>query len=268
MIAYNEIRINSSLKSGEKIAIALLSDLHVDSAKFDQKQLAAKLEGVDYALIFGDVADWITHKDDRYLPENGIDVGDAFISDALKYVETVLRTIGPKILFLAHGNHETSIIKLHGIDPMRELGRRLGCQVGAYTGTVDLLVGVTGGRSARLRIGYHHGRWGGFNDKGYSGAKRFFDAFEGYDVFCYGHNHASRCDVVRRIVLAGTKYATRDVIFVNCSCQVSPLNGGSLASYEIVHGHQLQPQVVNVLGVEARCVQGNWSLRKRLEIVL
>lgn len=264
---YSTVTVEGELKSGDSISIAVLSDLHVDSTKFNLHDLKEKLSDVDYAVILGDVADWITHKDDRFLPENdATPAADAFLSKRIEYVYGIMRSLGPKILFIGYGNHETSLIKHVGVDPLAELCKSLGCELGGYCGTLDVVGRTVGGRSVRFRLGYHHGRWGGYNDKGYSGAKRFFDSFEGYDAFAYGHNHASRCDVIRRLSVSGSKHDVRDVLIINCSCQVNSVNGGSVASYEYVHGHAPVANVVNVLHLRARCSRGNWDFKKSLEI--
>ena len=267
MISYQEIRIDSNLSSGDKVSIALVSDLHVDSNKFSVGSFKEKLEGVDYMMIFGDVADWIFYNDKRFIPSNNaIQTGDAFITDSIKYVSDLLLSLGPTIIFMGYGNHEMAVLKAHGVDPVVHIAEKIGCKTGGYTGTVNLVFGVAGKRVASLKLGYHHGRWGGFNDKGFSGAKRYFDAWEGYDVFVYGHNHASRCDVVKRISISGSKHIPRDILFVNCSSQVTPLHGGGVASYDVVSGYEIQPNVVNVLHLRAKCSHGIWSFKKSLEI--
>ncbi|MEM4203925.1 MAG: hypothetical protein QXS54_07640 [Candidatus Methanomethylicaceae archaeon] len=267
MLDYTAIVLDKTVKSGDSISIALLSDLHVDSAKFNEQGLAAALDGVDYMMIFGDLADWIFHSDPRYLPENdAAPSGDAFVTKRIKRVASVLRSLPPKTIFISYGNHETAVVKHFGVDPIEEIAALLGCHSGKFAGTVDVIAQTVGGRMARCRIGYHHGRWGGHSDKGYSGAKRFFDAFEGYDVLAYGHNHASRCDVVSKVSLSGSRYVPRNIIMVNCSSQVQAISGGSVASYESVHGHALSPNVVNVLHLTAKCLSGNWYFRKSLEI--
>lgn len=266
MLTYNKIKIEKETKSGNSFSIALLSDLHMDSRKYIGEKLKRKLEDVEYLMVFGDIADWILHNDERYQPENDAKYPsrDDFLIERIEYVANGLSKLGPKVLFLSMGNHEAGVLKRHGVNPVSLLADQLQCQHGGYAGIVDLMLRAAADRWLRCRIGFHHGRWGGVNDKGYSGAKRFFDTFDRCDVCVFGHNHAARLDAVTRLTVENGTYNPYHVPIINCSSQVSSVQDGSVTSYEVVHGYSPAPNVVNILKLIVRCTHGYWFFDKEV----
>ena len=95
-------------------------------------------------------------------------------------------------LAAAMGNHCHAILKHHGTNPMQRLCRKLMIPFAGFAGYMRIRFlhprakAMTGSTFTML---YHHGAWGGRVIKGFGGARDWARHYEGWDCFCYGHNH-------------------------------------------------------------------------------
>jgi hypothetical protein len=103
---------------------------------------------------------------------------------------------GIKYDLVCPGNHEDEFVKRHGVDVTSMLARELRCSRGGYSGYVEYVIRSKTGtdkppfrRAPIFRVLYHHGAWGGRVMKGFGGARDWARMLEGWNVFCYGHNH-------------------------------------------------------------------------------
>ena len=233
--------IDVYLKAGETMYLSLLSDLHIDSSSCDLKGLKKLADerrklpnhGV---ICIGDVADLVMPPDiKRYRPTaraRQLDGRDDYLTAAIEMVIEKMKELDLHWFLISPGNHEDVAMKFHGVDATSIIAHALGARRGAYFGFIDfrLHFGNKNKRGAyheqRFRVAYHHGAWGGQLAKGYLGAQRFANVLEGWNLFCYGHNHASRVDPELRIDIEPRTrdLREREVYIVNCSSWTEPFS--------------------------------------------
>jgi hypothetical protein len=173
------IKWRRDYKDGQRFAIFLASDLHLEDPDCDLALLksefdAAKAEGARI-LINGDVLSLILPRDGkRYTRGNDPEDVDDKIGRAVERAETILAPWVDSIDMIGCGNHETAVLKYNSVDPTR------------------LLVGFLNRRRDPKLPPIRHG--------GYSGYIRYI--FEGpgrshvqtYDIF-YNHGTGSGGEV-------------------------------------------------------------------------
>lgn len=139
------------------------SDVHIDSSDCDRDLLKKHLEQADYVKIFGDLFDLMQSKHDKrrsynelkekYKSDNYIDL---VVEDAVDFFKPYAK----KIIFVSLGNHETSVIKNTGTNPISIFCSRLrsyGSQVieGSYAGfQVDRF--ENDGKFVDKKVYYYH----------------------------------------------------------------------------------------------------------------
>ena len=125
------LTIEKKYKVGNVFNYFLCSDLHMESPEHDRKLLVKEL---DYAVkkeadIFfaGDIFEFLMNGDrKRFSPSKEKYYGeDAHINFAIDEAFEVLKPYGPNIKAALCGNHETSVMKHHSIDPVALLIDRL-----------------------------------------------------------------------------------------------------------------------------------------------
>jgi hypothetical protein len=141
-------------------------------------------------VLLGDVGDFIFHGDNRFMPSvtepNLIGVDDFL--DASIDQQAKLYGKYP-IRMISEGNHGRQILKRFGVNPAQRLARKIGAQFGGFSGYLKVRLWHNARGCTAVYFLFHHGSWGGAVIKGLGGAKRFASAFDGWDVFVYGHNH-------------------------------------------------------------------------------
>ena len=193
------------LKVGESIHITPFSDLHIDDSLCDiaaLKRVANERRDLEnhYALAIGDIFNLVVPTDlKRYRPSvqpPGIAGRDDWVNATVGYTTDILKSLNLKWLLISPGNHEDEFTKRTGVDLTTLLARDLGAFRGGYSGVIDINVKLREkySTSAKFRLAYHHGAWGGRTNKGYSGAWPWFSQIDGWNVAVYGHNHACRVD--------------------------------------------------------------------------
>jgi hypothetical protein len=165
----------------EPFGVMLVGDCHIGAVNVDYAFLKTELreaaERGDRINVNGDVFDAILPKDHkRFRPDvlhphlhGRADVLDAACEMAMDVFGPVAKSID----MMGQGNHETSVIKYHSVDPIswlvRDLNRNGGkVQHGSYTGFIDYRLRHGTGRTrvggsthcARVIIYYHHGAGG------------------------------------------------------------------------------------------------------------
>ena len=191
---------------GEELWITPLSDLHCESSAFDhdgfRKLMRERNENPHHrAFVLGDASDLVVPVDLRRWRASAQDQSlagrDDWLNGAVDLVTERLTEDGTKFDGIGPGNHEDEFLKRHGVDVTSMLARELRCPRLGYSGIIQYAIhtkqpnGKVKNRTKMLRILYHHGAWGGRVMKGFGGARDFARAFDGWQVFCYGHNHQS-----------------------------------------------------------------------------
>jgi len=202
MITKREITV----KSGEIFPIYLLSDIHYDSPLCDRAMLKRDLDNAlaDNADIWinGDVFDFLLFRDfKRSTPSNQGSFEDDQIGCIIDDVAEFLTPYAKRIMGIGVGNHETSVIKYHGIDPIKMLIHKLMDKTGAkiahlgYTGFIRYSLARGDSRAAGnvYDIWYHHGTGGAGKSKGilqHNDVASHVTA----DLYWMGHNHSTITD--------------------------------------------------------------------------
>lgn len=204
----------------------LFSDLHIDSPLCDRKRLKQDLDmAVEQdakILINGDVFDFLLFRDfKRSTPSNQANFDDDQIGVIIDDVFEFLKPYADRILGIGLGNHETSVIKYHHIDPVRMLIYKLESECNVkishlgYTGFIRF--SFRRGKSGSYKtydIWYNHGAGGGGKSKG---ILQHNDVASNYvaDLYWMGHNHANIADFDYPITLINNtgKLETKNRMF-------------------------------------------------------
>jgi predicted phosphodiesterase len=206
---------------GDVIKIKPIGDVHFGNKYCDKKNFKEFLADSDddtYFLGIGDLLDSIITKDiKRYEKHSDDSVSDAVIDEQVNGMSEILMPYRDKIIGLGRGNHESTIRKYCGTDPMARLCEKLECTYLGYSGLIKLILSENGTRSRTVIIRWHHGWGGGSRTQGadltkYSKDTMHWDA----DIFLYGHVHRKQSDSVPRIGLAGTKIISKPKLIGIC----------------------------------------------------
>lgn len=168
------ITIEKQYEVGNKFGYFLCSDLHIESQEHDRKLLVkefdyAKKNGYDI-FIGGDLFEFIMNGDrKRFNPSSEKYYGeDTHINFAIDEAFKVLSPYAQNIKVVLCGNHETSVIKHHSIDPLTILIDRLNeldntnIEYLGYSGYIRLRYTYANGRHCQsFDIHASHGTGGG-----------------------------------------------------------------------------------------------------------
>ena len=262
------------VKNGETVHISCLSDLHIESSLSRISELNSLMKrrsgslNKHSAIIIGDVLDLIGNQDlKRYRPSvhnprlHGV---DAWLDEAVEYAVEQMESWNTDIDMISPGNHEDEFLKRHGIDVTSVLANRLKASRGGYSGLIDYRfvfdheTGNSRAKSARFRVAYHHGAWGGKHAKGYLGAKEWFMRMPEWHVAVYGHCHSGRVDYESVFTVKGGSLVPKDVYLVNCSSWVAgmDINDGRHTHYAERRGYPNQPSRSPLIRVTPRVTTG------------
>ena len=195
------VRMQAGSKWSQKLY--LMSDVHFDHADCDIKLLKRHLEdaAAENALIFfnGDTLDLMQARND---PRSSFDalrpefkVID-YVNAVLDEAEKLLGPYAENIVFIGHGNHETSYRKHHSFDTVTALVDRINTkrkahvQVGGYGGWVRLMVNAWKTETHSVRMKYFHGGGGGgIMSFGTLDTRRQASYIPDADIIWQGHTH-------------------------------------------------------------------------------
>lgn len=260
--------IDYEYEPGQVFNITPYSDLHDDAVACDRDGMLAHMTRrakMDNAVFLGlgDIGNWIFDGKDRRntpsTPDPAIAGYDDYIDRHVKRQIEWYREY--PWAFIGIGNHETAIIKYHHTDPVRRVCESLNIPYGGYCGMARLRFTRKGGKAAgadcSVNILYHHGAWGGKVQKGFGGARDWARAFDGWDMFCYGHNHQENIHREPRLHMTDRgKIVHRDVFFVNTGTFQRGCTQGDFASYAEIRGY-----APTVLGTPLIQVQPGGNLK-------
>lgn len=217
-----------SLKGGESQSIYLLSDIHYDSRKCDRslflKHLKrAKDEGA-VVFILGDLYDLMQMKFD---PRG--DYGSLRPElKATAYIDTVIQDCVKDLMpykdiiaLISQGNHETNIIRRHGIDPIQRTVALLNNEGGNvvtadYAGWVVFKCDQNGkGNRKSILMHYHHGYGGNAKrSKGVLNVDIDMKDFPQAQIIARGHTHQKWYVPVTRDVLTHSFNHSQETVHV------------------------------------------------------
>jgi hypothetical protein len=190
--------------------ISFIGDPHIGKNADLTERLRLDLEDAkkrgDLLAIWGDVHDWILPSDrKRYTSGKHNKRVDAIINETVAMLADFFEPFVDNIAVMKLGNHETSVIKYHHVDPMQmlisELNRRRDSKLppifyGGYTmwwllRFVDHSPGGKRTGGANCKVWMHHGAGGSAPvTRGSIDRARIYDAITA-DVAVIGHKHQS-----------------------------------------------------------------------------
>jgi len=233
-------RINYKL--GDTIKIKPLFDVHYGNTNCDvnatKRYLAEENDRNTYIIGGGDSLDSIIVTDKRYRKSADAAEGEAIIDEAIDGVEKILTPYKDKIIGLASGNHEDTILLRANTDPIARLCKALECKNLGYSGLIRLILSENGSRGRTVVIRYHHGWGGGSRTQGadltkYSKDLAYWDA----DIFLYGHVHRKQADRVPRLGLSGEVLISKPKMECICGTFLKTYSKGIRPTYSEKAGY-------------------------------
>jgi len=197
------VTIEKKYNVGDTYKYFLCSDLHIDSPEHDRKLLVKEL---DYAVknnadifIGGDVWDFILNGDRKRFTSSRVKYSgeDAQINFAIDDAVKFLTPYAQNIKVILCGNHETSMMKFHSLDPLALLIDRLNetpdvdIEYLGYQGYIRLRYTYGKGNHCQsFDIKAHHGTGGNSEiTKGTITLNRFMNTHIA-DLYWNGHTHS------------------------------------------------------------------------------
>lgn len=155
---------------GDVYWVMLSSDRHHDNVYCNRNLEREHLDkAIERDALIIDVGDLFCAMQGKYDPRSNMDdirpedVGDDYLDRIVSHAASDYAQYAKNWLVMSHGNHETNILKRHGVDIISNLIHRLnsdhggGVHHGQYGGWVRFLFGKRGG----INLKYHHGAGGG-----------------------------------------------------------------------------------------------------------
>ena len=211
----------------ESKSIYLLSDIHFDSNKCDRKLLFKHLkeaqETDSQVFMFGDLYDLMHMPTDyrgTYTTLRPELKATAYIDEVIKDCVEQLMPYKDNIALISQGNHETNIIKRHGVDPIQRTIGALnadGGQVvaGYYAGWVIIKCDSKGnGGRKSYPLHYHHGYGGGKRSKGALNVDIDMKDYPQAKILARGHTHHKWYFPITRDVLTSNFNHAQEVVHV------------------------------------------------------
>lgn len=169
----------------------------------------------------------------RYVKSLDGTEGDAVIDNEIEGLFELLSPYSKQILGIGDGNHEETIIRQCGTNPVKRLAEKLGTKYLGYSWLFNLKFTWNGGAGKTLTIRGHHG-WGGNTRTAggdltkYSHDCRFWDA----DLFLYGHTHNVRsCPIEVGKLIGDNKWKTFVRYMVVCGTYQRTYTDTATATY-------------------------------------
>lgn len=229
-------------KYGETIKIKPIFDVHLGSTSCDETAFKKYLADSDESTYFiggGDLLDSIICSDTkRYTKSNDATEGNDIIDQQIEKMYNLLEPYKEKIIGLTLGNHENTIIKYHGTNPIKRLCKMLDVKFLGYSSLVRLILSENGSRGRTVIFRIHHGWGGGARTIGadltkFSKDTSYYDA----DIFLYGHVHKNQSDEIPRLGLAGDKLIARPKVIVLCGTFLKTLSDDEEPTYSELSGY-------------------------------
>lgn len=200
------ITYNFDYSKQKEFKFSLFSDLHGDAKHCQKDKLIKNLkwayDNTEGILLNGDIYSCLLPKDfKRFTLASALAVRDDILDYIEDYVfDEVLKPFADKIIFIGMGNHESSVLKFHGTNPLNTLRRQIKtaggkCVMGDYQNIIRLH--FSHGENGRVRcydIWACHGM--GAGAKRSRGALEWDIVYSRFDARLYwmGHNHMAETD--------------------------------------------------------------------------
>lgn len=228
-----------TLEKPEEPAILIpFGDVHLGAAGCNKSYLKNTIEWIKnkpncYAVGLGDYLDCIIMNDKRFdirsIDREFREDLDNLPMAQLDYLEKLLRPIRHKILCMIPGNHEEKFREVHSVDVMRELGGRLGVDIGDYMTFLRVVPDKEQFHNASITLWLNHGWFAGRKVGGK--ANNLTDVANSYeaDIYITGHSHDLFSITTEKLGLAarGKGVVKEKKIFINSGCYLETVSRGS-----------------------------------------
>ncbi len=231
---------------GQTIVLKVIADIHFGNKHCDIKAFKDYIdEPGAYFIGNGDYLDAIITSDiKRYRKSSDDTEGDAIIDQQVNRMVDMLMPIKDRILGLGVGNHEDTITKRCGTNPVANICKALGVPILGYSSLYRLVLKEAGKKSGHARgrivtIRLHHGYGGGCRTQGgditkFSKDMMYWDA----DLFFYGHVHRLAEDrVVRFGMTRGHSLVPRSMHLGICGTFLKTFSSTLDPTYSEVKGY-------------------------------
>ena len=231
-------------KLGDTIRIKPIADVHLGNTYCDIEAFKRYLDDRDehtYFLGIGDLMDDIITKDlKRYEKHSDDSETDYIVDEQVDRMEKLLSPLAKegRIIGLGEGNHERTISKYCGTNPIKRLCKRLDVTQLGYSGFVRLRFREKAGRGRTVMIYHHHGFGGGSRTEGADITKfarhaSHFDA----DIYLYGHVHKLDSHPVTRMAAVGDKWIAKPRHVIICGTYLRTLSKVADPTYAEMRGY-------------------------------
>jgi hypothetical protein len=229
-------------KYGDTIKILPLFDIHLGNSLCDERALKRDLDAIDdmtYIIGGGDWLDSIIVKDaKRYRKSMDSTGGDDIVDEQIDRMCALVAPYKDRIIGLACGNHEDSIVSHCSTNPIKRLCASLNVPFLGFSALVRLRFSEEGNRGRTVIVRLHHGWGGGSRTQGADLTKFSKDVANwSADLFLYGHVHRRQDDRVPRLGLAGDKLVSRPKVMVICGTYLKTYTSDYNVSYSEAKGY-------------------------------
>lgn len=220
---------------GEDFKIIPLSDIHYGCAQCDVAALKKTLAQADkntYFVGIGDMFDALCVTDKRYSKSGDVMKSDEVIDEQIDGLYKILEPYKDKFIGLLCGNHEYTIIKNCGSNPVKRLATLMETEYLGYSCFFKLLFTENGGRGRTVNFYAHHGfgnsRTQGGNLTRFSKLELNFLA----DIYLIGHIHQQQVDSSPYLTIQGDKLVSRNRYICLCGTYRKSLMDDNSITYE------------------------------------
>jgi len=229
-------------KYGDSFRIKTLFDIHYGSKYCDKVALKDHLADSDEKTRFIGGGDWIdavvTKDIKRYMKHSDDTETDAIIDEQVDGLCEILEPYKDRIIGGGDGNHEHTIVKHHGTNPMKRICEKLGCVHLGYSWFVKLVFSEDNSRTRSVVLYGHHGYGGGSRTAGgeitkYDKTRKDYDA----DIYLFGHGHRLQSSRSVQIGMRGKGLYSKPKYVVLCGSFLKTLSETTDATYSEVAGY-------------------------------
>ncbi len=203
---------------GDEIKIKPFGDLHVGSPEFDKASFTEFFSDIDdktYLIGTGDLLDAIITNDKRYKKGTDDCETETIIDEQVNRLYDLLLPYKDKIIALGIGNHEETIVKTCGTNPIKRLCEKLKCDYLGMKWMIRLNLRTRSGRGRSIVIYGHHGYGGSSRTEGGNLTKFSKDLiYEEADIYIFGHVHEKIYKIIPHGYHGGSKYLVKDRILM------------------------------------------------------
>lgn len=209
---------------GQTVNIRPLYDVHRGHAFHNDKAFRKFLADADPETYFiggGDTFDSIIPTDRRY--QKSSDASPAACDDIIDWwVDDMCELLSPyadRIFGMLAGNHELSLAKHNGTNPLRRLCSRLNIPYLSSAALLRLQLHDNGSRVRTVVIRAHHGFGKGSRTQGadLTSYEKSMSRYEA-DIFLFGHTHSKKISKTSRFGFVGKSAQEKTQMLCTCGC--------------------------------------------------